>query len=37
MQHLLIKALHRRFREEGIVIPYPIRTLDFSGSAAPAG
>lgn len=36
MQHLLIKALHRRFREEGVVIPYPIRTLDLSGAAMPA-
>ncbi len=28
--HLLIKALHRRFAQEGIVIPYPIRTLELS-------
>ncbi len=26
--HLLIKALHRRFAQEGIVIPFPIRTLE---------
>lgn len=29
--HLLIKALHKRFAEEGINIPFPIRTLDLSG------
>ncbi|MBK7083536.1 MAG: mechanosensitive ion channel [Flavobacteriales bacterium] len=27
LMHEFIKALHRRYREEGIVIPYPIRTL----------
>lgn len=27
LMHAFIKALHRRYREEGIVIPYPIRTL----------
>jgi len=26
--HECIKRLHKRFNEEGIVIPYPIRTLD---------
>jgi small-conductance mechanosensitive channel len=35
MQHLLVKALHKRFREEGIVIPYPIRTLDLGGLGLP--
>jgi small-conductance mechanosensitive channel len=28
LKHEFIKQLHRRFREEGIVIPFPIRTLD---------
>lgn len=28
--HQLIKALHKRYAEEGIVIPYPIRTLEWS-------
>ncbi|PIV70368.1 MAG: mechanosensitive ion channel protein MscS, partial [Euryarchaeota archaeon CG01_land_8_20_14_3_00_38_12] len=25
--HEFIKALHKRYKEEGIVIPYPIRTV----------
>ena len=29
LQSDLIKGLHRRFREEGIVINYPMRTLKF--------
>ncbi|MEV6769045.1 mechanosensitive ion channel family protein [Nocardia sp. NPDC051030] len=29
-----IKCLHKRFREEGIVIPHPIRTLEFSPTDA---
>ncbi len=29
LQSALIKRLHRRFREEGIVINYPMRTLQF--------
>jgi len=29
VQHELIKRLHRRFDTEGIVIPFPLRTLDF--------
>ncbi len=28
IQHEFIKALHKRYKEEGIVIPFPIRTLD---------
>ena len=28
VKHELIKALHERYQKEGIVIPYPIRTLD---------
>jgi small-conductance mechanosensitive channel len=30
VQHEFIMRLHERFRKEGIVIPYPIRTLEFS-------
>lgn len=29
VRHEYIKRLHKRFNEEGIVIPFPIRTLDF--------
>lgn len=28
VRHEFIKKLHKRFKEEGIVIPFPIRTLD---------
>jgi small-conductance mechanosensitive channel len=28
VKHEFIKRLHRRYRQEGIVIPFPIRTLD---------
>ncbi len=28
VQHELVKRLHARYREEGIVIPFPMRTLD---------
>lgn len=28
IKHEFIKALHERYKKEGIVIPYPIRTLD---------
>ncbi len=28
LRHEFVKRLHRRFRREGIVIPYPTRTLD---------
>jgi small-conductance mechanosensitive channel len=28
VRHEFIKRLHRRYRQEGIVIPFPIRTLD---------
>ncbi len=28
LKHEFIKALHRRYQEEGIVIPFPTRTLD---------
>ena len=30
LRHALIVALQRRFREEGIVMPYPTRTLDLA-------
>lgn len=30
--HEFIKRLHRRYKEEGIVIPFPIRTLDIPGN-----
>ena len=39
VRHEFIKRLHRRFNEEGIQIPFPIRTLVFSSplpGAAPA-
>ncbi len=29
IQHELVKRIHKRFNEEGIVIPFPLRTLDF--------
>ena len=28
VRHEFIKRLHKRYRQEGIVIPVPIRTLD---------
>jgi small-conductance mechanosensitive channel len=28
IKHEFIKRLHKRFKKEGIVIPFPIRTLD---------
>ncbi len=30
VRHHFIKRLHKRFRQEGIVIPYPIRTVQLS-------
>ncbi len=30
--HEYIKRIHKRFNEEGIVIPFPIRTLDIPGN-----
>jgi len=35
LQSTLIKDLHRRFREEGIVINYPVRTLQFPDGWGP--
>lgn len=34
IKHEFIKRLHERFNEEGIVIPFPIRTLDVSKETA---
>lgn len=34
IRHEFIKRLHRRYKEEGIVIPFPITTLDFNESYA---
>ncbi len=34
IKHQFLKALHRRYRESGIVIPYPVRTIDISPKAA---
>jgi small-conductance mechanosensitive channel len=36
LKHEFIKALHERFRQEGIVIPFPMRTLDIPPAAAAA-
>jgi len=36
IKHEFIKALHERYRQEGIVIPFPIRTLDIPEQAAAA-
>ena len=35
LQSALIKNLHRRFKEEGIVINYPVRTLQFPDGWGP--
>jgi small-conductance mechanosensitive channel len=35
LQSALIKNLHRQFREEGIVINYPVRTLQFPDGFTP--
>lgn len=35
LKHEFIKRLHKRFNEEGIVIPYPIRTLDWNPGSDP--
>ena len=36
VQHEFVKRLHDRYHREGIVIPYPIRTLDFQPMQAEA-
>ncbi len=33
VQHEFIKRLHRRYAEEGIEIPFPIRTVIMEGDA----
>jgi small-conductance mechanosensitive channel len=33
IKHEFIKKLHERYRREGIIIPFPIRTLDISKEA----
>ncbi len=35
LRHEMIKALHKGFKKAGIVIPFPIRTLDLSGLGLP--
>ncbi|MEA3489874.1 MAG: mechanosensitive ion channel family protein [Candidatus Omnitrophota bacterium] len=35
LKHEFIKRLHKRFNEEGIVIPYPISTLDWNPGSDP--
>lgn len=35
IKHEFIKRLHKRFRTEGITIPYPIRTLDWNPGSDP--
>ncbi len=35
--HELMKRVHIRFREEGIMIPYPVRTIRFSQSSGNRG
>jgi len=37
MKHEFIKRLHERYREEGIEIPFPIRTLYIKGGAEQKG
>ena len=35
IKHEFIKRLHKRFNKEGIIIPYPIRTLDWNEGSGP--
>ncbi|MBF0217196.1 MAG: mechanosensitive ion channel [Candidatus Omnitrophica bacterium] len=35
LKHEFIKALHKRYREAGIVFPYPVRTLEWNPLSAP--
>ena len=37
IRHEFVKRLHRRYAEEGIVIPFPIRTVHLSRTADEAG
>ena len=34
IKHEFIKKLHKRYREEGIVIPYPIRAINYDQEKA---
>ena len=34
IKHEFIKALHERYKKEGIVIPYPIRAINYSQEKA---
>ena len=36
VRHEFIKALHKRYKEEGIEIPFPIRTVHMKGADPPA-
>jgi len=36
LRHEFIKRLHRRYRDEGIVIPFPIRTIVMADGTVPA-
>jgi len=35
IKHEFVKRLHKRYKEEGIVIPFPINTLDWNPGSAP--
>ncbi|MEW6027449.1 MAG: mechanosensitive ion channel family protein [Planctomycetota bacterium] len=35
LRHEFIKQLHQRYREKGIVIPYPVRAINYSQEKAP--
>ncbi len=35
VKHEFIKNLHSRYKKEGIIIPYPIRTLDWNDNSSP--
>lgn len=37
VQHPLIKALHKRFKKEGIVIPFPMRTVQIENNSGEQG
>jgi hypothetical protein len=34
LKHYFIKALHKRFQDEGIVMEFPVRKLYFDNNAA---
>jgi small-conductance mechanosensitive channel len=35
LKHEFVKRLHKRYQDEGIVIPFPIRTLDYKQGTRP--